>query len=945
MTPRFRRILWIAGSTVAALIALALVVPLFIDINRYHDTIEAKAEALLGRDVTLGTMKLTLFPIPGVSVTPLAIASDRKGDAPLLKADSLSAHVRILPLLGGEIAVASLVAHHPELSLHRYPDGHTNLPDLSGSATAPAAAQRPSAQSEGGLSLAKLRIEGAQLSLVDEMVLPGRTVTTKLADVDVALDGYAPGRPFGVKFQTALPPKGSGFMSLSGIVALPPALPGPAPGQTSVELELKDFQPSAFTPYFQSLLGVAPPLGSASGKLQAKARLKTSSQSLWELEGDGSLKGDLELRGVALRPAVAGGAPARTGDLDLALEVALQQGGKHLDIRDMAVGSGKTRLTADGSLDLIEQGHMLNVKVHPSQVMASDLATVAALLGVKFPAGFTSAAPIAFQGSASGPLDHPEQMNFHGEITLSGVRYADPSLGKPIEDVSGKLSFESGAFKVSQFAARVGKTKLDGGLTVQNFTSPQITLNLHSPSASLDELMSLLTPSSSGTKASSSSAPTDDILARTQGSGTVRIDEGSYGTFRFSQFEGNLRLSNKVVTFDPVSFKLYGGTYQGTLSADLRGAQPRYAYRSALKGVDAQPFLAENLGIKDLLAGSISADVEMEGGGSEMNDILNSLKGHSTLKVEKGWIGQLNVMEGLAKASNLLGEKTLNQVSSNLAKKRTEFSALTGDIDLAGGRATSNNLRLVSKDLDLQGKGGFTLHGMLDLNLKVLFSKEVTNAMLQEGSRARYLQQEDGRIVLPLTIKGPLASPTYGVDIGDITRAAAKSEAVQRLAGSKSTLGQLVGGLLGGGKNAPPQQPPGTTTGTGESKKAADTAQQQVAASADGAIVISSTKREGSFLMPDLTVRGEFNGVGLAGADIKVVGKGDQTIWEKPNAFKEITAYYATHDPKAAARIPFKMKIDGKKLAGAGDLTITLTLHRSDGTTSVQTLNEKKQGL
>ncbi|MCI0410174.1 MAG: hypothetical protein L0191_16730, partial [Acidobacteria bacterium] len=124
-----------------------------------------------------------------------------------------------------------------------------------------------------------------------------------------------------------------------------------------------------------------------------------------------------------------------------------------------------------------------------------------------------------------------------------------------------------------------------------------------------------------------------------------------------------------------------------------------------------------------------------------------------------------------------------------------------------------------------------------------------------------------------------------------------------------------------------------------------DAAPPRAAASTDGAITISSTKYEGGFLMPDLTVRGEFSGVGLTGADIKVVGNGEQTVWEKPNAFKEIAAYYATHDPKAPARIPFKMKIDGKKLAGAGDLKITLTLRRSDGTATVQTINEKKPGL
>ena len=43
-------------------------------------------------------------------------------------------------------------------------------------------------------------------------------------------------------------------------------------------------------------------------------------------------------------------------------------------------------------------------------------------LGAKFPAGLSSEAPIAFSGSAAGPLDNPEKMKFRGEIALSGVR-------------------------------------------------------------------------------------------------------------------------------------------------------------------------------------------------------------------------------------------------------------------------------------------------------------------------------------------------------------------------------------------------------------------------------------------------------------------------------------------------------------------------------------------
>jgi len=107
MTSTARRALWIGGSLVAVLLVAALAVPFLVDINRYHDLIESQAEKMLGRDVTLGRMSLRLLPLPGVSVQPVAIASDRPGDPPLLKAESLSARARLFPLLRGQIAVAS----------------------------------------------------------------------------------------------------------------------------------------------------------------------------------------------------------------------------------------------------------------------------------------------------------------------------------------------------------------------------------------------------------------------------------------------------------------------------------------------------------------------------------------------------------------------------------------------------------------------------------------------------------------------------------------------------------------------------------------------------------------------------------------------------------------------------------------------------------------------
>jgi AsmA-like protein len=941
MTRRTLRFLWIGGSLLALVVAACLAVPFLVDINRYHDLIESQAEKMLHRDVTVGRMSLRLLPLPGVEVSPVTIASDRPGDPPLLKAEALSARARLLPLLRGQIAVASLVVSRPVLNLHRYPDGHTNLPAPPSPPPSAAGGGAPSGDSPAAaFSLSRMHIHHARLRLADEAVLPGKTVTTTLDPVDLALNGFAPGRPFGVDLETSLPPRRAGSLVLKGIVALPPDDPGRAAGVTDVSLRMKNFQPSAFAPYIRAFAGIDPPQGSVSADLAARARLRTNDQRKWEVEGGGSLRGSLEMRGVALKGG-AGGPPLPHGDLDLALEMNLGDGGRKIAFTKLEAATGKSRLAAGGSLELSGRASRVDVTVRPSQVMAGDIATLAALLGAKFPAGLTSAAPITFSGSVAGPLDDPERMKFKGEIALSGVRYSDPALGRPIEDAGGKLTFQNDALKVSDFAARVGGTKVAGSLAVKDFDTPQLTVALSSPRANLDDLLALLTPATPPRPSGPSAAPGGDVLARTRGAGTIRIDEGSFGSFRFSRFDGSLRLEGKVVTFDPVSFQLYGGSYRGSLSADLRGAEPRYSYSSVLGGVDGGRFLAENFGMKDLLAGTVSADVTLEGGGVDLDRILGSLSGQGAVKVERGWIGQLNVMGGLSKASDLLGEKTLAKVSGEIAKNRTDFSSLTGDIRLAGGRATTDNLKVVTRDMDLAGKGSFTLAGMLDMDVKILFSPEITTAMLQEGSRARYLDREGNRIVLPLTIQGPLESPRYGVDLQSITRLAAKTRALEKISKSDSPLGQLAAGLLGkqgGDPGAPP-------SGTPSAAPAPPSEPSSAAPAGDGAIRISSRKFEGNFLVPDLTIRGEFTGSGMVRADVRVEGSGGRPLLEKTDAFREIAAYYATHDRAQPARIPFKLKIDGKRIAGAGDLKITLTLHRSDGTSTSQIVAQPKHGL
>jgi AsmA protein len=177
---------------VVILVAAALIVPHVIDINQYHSQIQAQLEKRLGRPVTLGEMKLGLFP-PSFQVSNAVIAEDPrfKSTQPFANVEKLAVSVKLLPLLKKEVEINSLELDHPHIELIRDAQGAWNFATLGQEAKPPAGAtvtpqpqatpsrgapsapqaqagQSPApAQPAGQLTLAQLAINDGQVAVTD----------------------------------------------------------------------------------------------------------------------------------------------------------------------------------------------------------------------------------------------------------------------------------------------------------------------------------------------------------------------------------------------------------------------------------------------------------------------------------------------------------------------------------------------------------------------------------------------------------------------------------------------------------------------------------------------------------------------------------------------------------------------------------------------------------
>jgi len=114
--------------SVVVLLALFLVRP---GANRLRTRIVNSISLALGRPVDIAAVKLRLLPQPGFDLENFVVQDDPAFSAePMLRAQEVTASLRVTSLLRGRLEIARLNLTEPSLNLVRNAEGHWNLENL-----------------------------------------------------------------------------------------------------------------------------------------------------------------------------------------------------------------------------------------------------------------------------------------------------------------------------------------------------------------------------------------------------------------------------------------------------------------------------------------------------------------------------------------------------------------------------------------------------------------------------------------------------------------------------------------------------------------------------------------------------------------------------------------------------------------------------------------------
>jgi uncharacterized protein involved in outer membrane biogenesis len=720
----------------AVLVAVPLLaagaLALLVDAEKIRPVLEAQLSESLRRPVTLRNLSFSLFP-PSFHAGELVISDDPAfSQAPFLRAQSLQIRPQLLSLFSAKPKVDSLLMLQPRLEFIENAAGKWNHESLGGQK---ASADAPPFQ------LGRLAIEGAVIG-----VKASEGPREEYSQLSLEIRDYADGKPFPMRLSARMP--AGGVIDVRGTVL-----------STGQRLRLTE-----------TSFKLAEVKGTLDGEVNDKAlnlKIQIPQAALADLapvflpkgmKAGGQVSAAVSVTGTTAKPVLKGKAEVVNfevsgGDVKQPVKtarLALEFTPDRITLAPANIVSGSTRVQAYGVVSRYRETPMLEATLIAPNAQVSELAAIARAYGAG--QGIEASGRADLQVRAHGPLNANTPLQFAGKGTLSGVTLKTPALTQPLEVRRAAIQFHGNGADVTQLDASLGGTAATGEIGIQNFARPRISFHARMDKIDVDEARGWLAEAPQGAASKGGALVAD---------GSIAIGSLKLAGLTLTQVSADVRLRGAEAVLDPLNASLYGGRHSGTLHIDLRPAKPVYKLRSRLEHIESGQLLAAATAVNGIVSGPLSANLDLSFTPAEPVQLARSLNGGLSLKLDQGRIAGLNLTREIGLIAKFLG---MNSGGENF----TTILGLTGDLEIANGQATTQNLKLDLANLQASLNGSMNLADQT-LNLKLLsvldrkFSEQVGGNRVG-GFMTAVFANPQGNLLIPASITGTFAKPIIAPD-------------------------------------------------------------------------------------------------------------------------------------------------------------------------------------
>jgi AsmA protein len=608
-----RKTFVIIGIIVIVLIAAVLIFAATFNVNQYHDQIQSQLQQHLGRQVSLGDMKLGIFPLR-FEVHNVSIADDPKFNAqkPFVQAQQLDVSVKLLPLLHKDVEVDTLTLQRPSVNLIKNKQGVWNFasigqpqgqqqpapttgkqPTKPSPEPAPGGSPQPSSSQQ--FSLGKLQIQDGQVALTDLQTSPKPSIYDH---IDVTLENFAPGEPFTLDAAAHLPGPGTQEVRLQGKGG-PIVQSDPAATPFKGTLNLKQVNIAGLSKFLNN-----PALTGTDGTITGTTDINSQSGTI-------SAKGTTNITNVKMKGNDLG-FPINA-DYDVSDNVA----NSLMTIRNGNIKLGNTPFLVSGTVNSKSTPAILDVTLKATNVAMTELAKLAAASGTALAPGTNVTGNVNVDVNAKGPADKPA---LNGTITARNLQATGKDVPQPVQIQAMNLRLTPTQIQSDPFNVVSGGTTVNTQFALQQYLSnnPTVNATLKSPNAQLQNLLAM------------AKAYGVTGLEKVSGTGTINLDMHASGPVKSLNQASLMRALNGTTALNIANLR-YSGV---DLSQELGGIAGFLNKAQSSKGyTDVSP-LTGNIVVKNGVAQTNNLNAKLDigsiAGVGIANLVDNTLNMHLT---------------------------------------------------------------------------------------------------------------------------------------------------------------------------------------------------------------------------------------------------------------------------------------------------------------------------
>lgn len=161
---------------------------------------------------------------------------------------------------------------------------------------------------------------------------------------------------------------------------------------------------------------------------------------------------------------------------------------------------------------------------------------------------------------------------------------------------------------------------------------------------------------------------------------------------------------------------------------------------------------------KRALKGNLNGEVFIKLPLGGRSSAARRLQGNGKLVARDGELSNVSLITKVRKVTGLLG------LSQEERRQATTFKTLETEFTIADGFADFKRIHLINPQIEVHGNGTMTLERpKLNLAIETALSAQASRRS-GKGRTASFFKNDQGRVVVPLKISGPVESPSVDLD-------------------------------------------------------------------------------------------------------------------------------------------------------------------------------------